>query len=216
LGLDLWVNGYPILVDPGNATYNLDDPWGQYFPDPGAHNTIVVDNLPAFVSRARWRNLLPDSYKKAAALLALLGQETQDIKFEMELHGYQRLSPPLTIKRTVTVRAEQELLVQDYLNGPGSHQVEVYWQFGDNRLVPGPSPLIFEVSAPDGKMVASVRFSSDRELSVHVNWGTTKPAVSGWYSPCYGAKREATTAIVRFIIDGPSVIETRLAFNRPV
>lgn len=42
LSVIAWLNGVPILVDPGFYTYNGAAAWEQHFRDTGAHNTVVV------------------------------------------------------------------------------------------------------------------------------------------------------------------------------
>lgn len=204
LGLDLWANGFPILIDPGNSSFNSDQ-WEKYFRCPRAHSTIVIDGMTPYIQSPILRCLLPAKYVKAKADFTRCEQIDGRIVIEAYHSGYGRLPQPVTVRRQVQILGEDSVLITDRLDGAGRHLVEIILQFGQNRVEVGADPLTLLVYEPAGERVAKVEFKSEARLALNLR--------KGWLSSAYGLRTEATVVICSFELNGSAQVETLFALE---
>ncbi len=96
LSIEVSSFGEPLLVDPGFWTYNGTAEWHRYFRETEAHNTVVVDGR----SQAEFRGRLKWSHAPQAEAHEWITLGALDYA-DGSHSGYQRLSSPVTHRRTV-------------------------------------------------------------------------------------------------------------------
>lgn len=193
LGVSVWSRG-DVLTDSGNASY-ADDRWLEYFRGPLAHNTLTIDDLPPYANPGRFGEFLSARYQQAAAQTSVPEQVERWWWVEAEHSGYARLAAGVSVRRRVLV-APEYVWITDNVSGDGDHTAEMRWHWGSNtvrELAPGSWDIVASERA-----VARAQWFKDGELAV-LRWlhGQTVPTIEGWYSPAYGVKQPATTAVLR-------------------
>jgi len=193
LSIQLALNGLPILIDPGTYTYS--DVAGERgrFRETGSHNTVRLDGA----SQAE-----PAGSFKWNALAH--GQAERWITGNMfdffvgSHSGYSRLARPVLHRRYIFYLKPDFWLIRDVLEGQGSHQVEVLWNFapGALRVVPGG----FEFAASE-QSAATLLFAGVAAFVPDLS--------QGWYSPTYG--RREPCPVLRFSTTSPLPAECATA-----
>lgn len=213
LGIDLWADGHAILPDAGNVSFSMDR-WREYFCGAYAHSTVVVDGLWPAMRFAVLRDLFLDSYAHSEAWIRSLPTTGGDVVIEGWHAGYHRLPAPVDVSRRLRVVGGRTVIVHDELRGEGRHRVEIVFQFGRNLVHLDRGSKTLNVFESGGREIATVSFHSQAELCVHVYRGQTKPSIRGWFSPDYGQREEATTAVCSLQMTGQVVVETAITLQR--
>lgn len=150
LSLVVWLDGAPLVVDPGTARYAADPALRDRFRGTAAHSTVVVDGqeqspiLPgrpfALIDRARApRVQLEDTGDRAVVA--------------GEHYGYARLPARVRHHRQVTLRRDRdELLVEDALSGRGEGSIELRWHVAAPVRRGLPSPLWRRLAALEAEL----------------------------------------------------------------
>jgi hypothetical protein len=122
LSLLLSAENQPILIDSGTYAYREGGQWRRYFRGTSAHNTIVINGLDQSEMRGDFL------WGRGATAQLLDWQTTADYDLITAEHdGYTNLG--FTHRRTVLFYKPDWILVEDYLSGSGTHQIEQNWHF---------------------------------------------------------------------------------------
>lgn len=128
LAVLLSCDGEELLVDPGTYCYNAAPEFRRFFRGTSAHNTLMVDgqDQAAYGASFLWLN----EYRTT-----LVREEFIE---ERQIHawhdGYRTLADPVRHHRRVRVRAG-EVVVEDWLECRGAHEVQLFWHVGTNTCV---------------------------------------------------------------------------------
>jgi hypothetical protein len=177
LSFTLHVGGVPVLVDPGTGSYHADPMARAYFCSTRAHNTVTVDELDQsepggvfmWTSHARAR----------------LVERTED-GITAEHTGYRRLKPPVTHRRTATLK-EGRLDVIDDLISRGEHHYEFRLHFAPWCRVD-----LKEGGIDVAWQRGGLRITRDSQLTYRLAQGEPE---AGWYSRGFNLKEPAPTLI---------------------
>lgn len=189
LSVCLRVAGRDLLIDPGTCSYGGDPYWRVYFRSTAAHNTVTVDGLDQavqetpFIWSQAYRCELLRSERKAGVFRALGRHD-----------GYSRLPEKVLHWRGVVLRSGCGLLVWDYLDGEGSHDVELRWHVRDSAAD----------SAGIWLLGADTFLAIDGDRAISVLEASTDPP-GGWWSPRYGVRESGRT--LRSVASGPLPVE---------
>lgn len=200
-GIDLSVDNYTLIADPGNVTF-VSNRWKRYFQSAWAHSTVVIDGLPPYVSPTTLRSLLAADYISAKAVITSCAETNGRVVIEAQHSGYQRLSRPVAVRRRIEIMTDQWVLIRDYVFGEKTHQMAIVFQLGLNRF-DGQT-----VIAPDGTKLARILFRSDSALRVTTLSGQFEPQLAGWFSPAYGVQVPATTLFCSSDTSGSARVDT--------
>src|SRR6185437_16561625 len=112
---DLAAYGCPIMVDPGTFSY-IESGARDYFRSTDAHNTMVVDGLPAAVPA------MPFSWATRADghLDAWHSSEVVDF-LSCHHNGYERLDDPTIHRRRILFIKHGYWIIWDTLLAAGAH-----------------------------------------------------------------------------------------------
>ena len=203
LSIIVWRRGRPVLVDAGFHCYNGPKPWQDHFRETAAHNTVRIDgqDQARHINKMAWSN----SY---TATLEAEDLATANPWVQGSHDGYRALERGSVLhRRVVWVRQRGYIVVCDFLEGTGSHDVEVTFQFAPGSLKLFPSHASFADHA-DLHWFAAV------DLAARVHEGGTGPD-GGWIAPSLGIKRAAPRLVLSAPMSLPaaivSVISDRLA-----
>ncbi|MEM9820069.1 MAG: heparinase II/III-family protein, partial [Bacteroidota bacterium] len=126
LHLDLWWQGLNICVDPGTYLYYGHQPWFDCFRHTRVHNTVCVDDQDQMDRAYRftwgnWHSCQLNHWQTEAPIQSM----------ELEHHGYQRLSDPVTHRRAVLLIQGLYWIIIDDLLGNASHDLCLHWLLND-------------------------------------------------------------------------------------
>lgn len=130
LSLELWVDGRPVLIDPGTYCYTSDLVERNRFRSTSMHNTVIIDgqeincilvNQPFYLEQNGQVQVLEWHVGK------------NEVRLVAQHDGYARLHPPVMHQRTVSYDARRRLwCIKDELAGEGRHTATWHWHFGSD------------------------------------------------------------------------------------
>jgi hypothetical protein len=169
-----------VLVDPGTCTYTGRPELRQYFRGTLAHNTVCIDGLDQAVQDT--------AFQWSSPFLAELVSDEVDgygnVRLLARHTGYLKCAGTMHW-RGILLAAEGDLLVWDWLDGAGEHDIVINW----HAAVP--------VEAADAGYILRTE-NAEMLLSIHglqaiqVLNGSDKP-IAGWQSVQYGQKNPINT-----------------------
>jgi hypothetical protein len=170
LSIGLWLDGIPVVADPGTYTY-AQEPWRAYFKGTRAHSTVEVEgkDQAASLDTFTWGS----PYWCSGEIL------NPEEPFEAwGTHtGYLRLPQRVTHKRTVQLGMDK-LRVEDVVNGQSSFSALLLWQIHPGWTVEMRGSQ--ETFLRRGNY--ELRVVTDGPGSFVHRSGTTDPMM-GWFSP---------------------------------
>jgi len=195
LSFVLTIDGRPLLVDPGTATYTMDPAMRDRFRSTAMHNTVMVDGRPQSIPAGpfhwqthtdselvRWSPAGPDRGQRRIGSRDRLraSQHATLDYFEAEHSGYAPL-----VHRRALVRTDADLwIVCDQVLGEGLHLLESFWHLHPDWLAEGTGTTFRH---RDGALAA---FGS---TAGRAGIGRGEPDGLGWFAPVYGRLQPATT-----------------------
>ncbi|MGE0451816.1 MAG: alginate lyase family protein [Vicinamibacterales bacterium] len=214
LSLTLDVDGLPLFIDPGTASYTADEAARTCFRSTHLHNTLVVDDLPQSIPDG------PFHWRRTANAVAHLWHTDRDFDaLEASHDGYG----PVEHRRWIFVRHGDLLVVADLVHDTGAADPaqgprNVGGATGRARDVHAHWHLAPRWHAAVGGRRAVLRERS-REYVLAVSAGRLEAFTAsaeprlGWHSPAYGVVEPTTT--LRASLRGalPVWLVTALAFD---
>ncbi len=188
LHLELSCEGYDWLVDSGTYTYNGDWSWRVFFRDTHAHNTVVIDHESQSLSHRTFR------WVKVAKHQVLRWESNEQFDYVAgEQLGYQRLRFPATHRREVLFLKPHTWIIVDTITGSGEHCLELLFHF-----VPCHVAILEKafIARQGDRATMAILPGLPDGLEMSVVCGSLEPK-QGWYSPQYGVKEPAPTALFR-------------------
>ena len=178
----LYVDGAPVLIDPGTYVYFKEPRWRAYFRGTSAHNTVRIDGQDQSVFGGPF---LAVSRAQAGCLEWAPGRCVTGWH-----DGYERLPDPVRHIRTLRVHPEQRRLeVRDVFTGSEAHTVELFFHL-HHAYEAHQTPRHNELSlrGPGGDVLVRL----DERLEVRTATGDERRPL-GWYSTMLGSKHPTTT-----------------------
>ena len=190
LSFELYALDQTFIVDPGSYVYTAVPSWRNRFRSSAYHNTVTVDGQEIHPFVEGWLFALADA-GDVRVMRWDVGDRT--VVFEGEHDAYERLSEPVTHRRTVTFDRDDEIwTVQDELLGSGRHTFESRLHFAHGiDLKRLPEPRGAYVTVCDG---ANLRIEPESEVDFE------SAVEDGWYSPSYG--RRVPIKVLRLVWTG--------------
>jgi len=201
LSVILRLGGEPVVIDTGTYTYTGHPKWRSYFRGTRAHNTVVVDNRDQAVQAASFQWSRPFSAELAKAIEMNDGS----VKLLARHSGYQHLG--VTHWRAILWEPSGVIWVWDYLDGAGTHQLQLHWHV-DADAVPSGDGLY---SVKIGQASVAIGIWGG-ELS-HCSAATEPPG--GWKSEVYGRKQPITTITCKCYGGVPHEFTTCISAQKP-
>jgi hypothetical protein len=198
LSLIVWRKGRPVLVDPGLFCYNGPKPWQDHFRETAAHNTIRIDgrDQALHLNKMAWSNTY-------TATLEGYDLDHQNAWAVASHDGFRALpTGAVTHRRRVWVRERGYIVIADLLEGTGSHDVELTFQFAPGRLTCKDACASFEDRV-------AMRWFAPVPLAAQLHEGDEGPA-GGWIAPSLGVKTAAPRLVLSARLQVPVTLVTVL------
>jgi hypothetical protein len=172
LSLVLSVDGQPLLIDPGTATYTADRSMRDRFRSTRMHNTVVIDGRPQSVPAG------PFHWASRTDARLDFSRCSREFDYAEALHdGYW----PVIHRRAVLRTAAGLWLVADHILGTDHHHIDAYWHVDPAWTRRGAVPQGVHLEHPGGlqAILASTAQSGWQEF-----YGDAEGL--GWCAPVYG------------------------------
>ncbi len=125
LSLEIWVDGAPILVDPGTGRYV--GAARDQLRATGAHNTVTISGEPSSAPAG------PFNWASRAAARTTRREEAPRVTHVVAEHsGFGRLAPPAQHERAVTAVAGTGWIITDRLRGRAARPATSHFQFASD------------------------------------------------------------------------------------
>lgn len=188
LSVVLTIQGQPLLVDGGTATYTMDAAARDRFRSSAMHNTVVVNG------RSQAQPDGPFHWRGATGASPSIWQFAQRADY---LEGRHTAYAPLTHVRQVLAVAGLGWFVVDHLLGTGAVRAEAFWHLHPDweaRERARDGVWIARSGSLTAALASSAPLERNTELSVH--------------APVYGRVVEAACLTARLPDDAPSSLLT--------
>jgi hypothetical protein len=186
LALVLSLDGRPLLIDPGTATYTMDPEVRDRFRSSAMHNTVEIDGRPQSVPAG--------PFHWASRTDARLDLHRAAAEFEI-VEGWHDAYLP-AIHRRAVARTGSLWLIVDHVLDAGRHDVQVHWHLEPSWTLEGERGGAAVFRQPDGFRAALASTARVRDV-FHA-----APQGLGWCAPIYG--RTVPTLTIRHADSGPS------------
>jgi len=202
LSFTLSLGGDEFLVDPGTYSYHTQPEWRAYFRGTSAHNTVRIDGRDQSQQGGNFMWLR----KARSQATAWMSSPERDF-FEGWHDGYRALKDPVLHRRRIVLdKVARTVVVEDYLEMDGEHDVEIFLHA---------APEVHALPTDDGARL----LRGGRALAIHwpeaaggcaeIVRGSLAPA-AGWVSRRFDLKEPAATLAWRARIRGDCVLRTVL------
>ena len=206
LSITMRYNGAAFFVDPGTYDYFTYDDWRNYFRSTRAHNTVEVDGCDQseMLGKFLWG-------ARATTQVVEWQATNESTRVAAEHDGYQRLSDPVTHRRTVELsRSDGTMKIDDAFTCAGPHSAVLHFHCAPNCQVTINDDRTLTVARPEGRL----RLSLPDGCDVRTFCGETDP-IRGWFSPAYHQKVPATTIVASFKFNGSKSVSTLVQILGP-
>jgi hypothetical protein len=140
LSIAVWLDGRPLVVDPGTACYAADPAWRDRFRGTAAHATVVVDGEEQSRLYDGRMFALPDAARGELVALEELGGTARMVARHA---GYRRLRGRVVHRREVRLeRAMRAVVVSDVLDGRGERRPSRIVRFVRRGVLPWTSVIV--------------------------------------------------------------------------
>ena len=202
LSFTLSLGGEEFLVDPGTYAYHTQPAWRAYFRGTGAHNTVRIDGRDQSEPGGNFMWLR----KARAQASAWVSTPDQDF-LEAWHDGYLALADPVMHRRRLVLdKAARRLVVEDYLEMKGAHDVEVFLHGPpeSHALSSGRNTRLFR-----GGRSISITWPDAPGGSALVLRGQQAP-IAGWVSRRFDRREASPTLVWRARLSGDCVLRTTI------
>lgn len=177
LSLALFVDGEPVLADPGTWLYGSGGVWRDWFRSTPAHNTLNIDGKSQSIISGKFNW----SHKAVAALVQAAPEPDWSLCARHD--GYEGRFGAVH-QRTVARRPDG-VLVTDQLLGKGQ-EAEVVFQLAAEITARQDGSIV--TLARDEEPLLTLRFP---DMNLEIRAGGDEPGQGGWISPHFGERQPA-------------------------
>jgi hypothetical protein len=124
LSFEAWLQGVPVVVDPGSYVYTADFDARNHFRSTSMHNTVQVDCEE--INRLHAPDNLWNLHDDARARLIEFTADRETSRFRGAHSGYDRLADVTVIRRSITLdHLTGMLTIEDFVDAAGEHTLKV-------------------------------------------------------------------------------------------
>jgi hypothetical protein len=194
LSITLTLDGRPLMIDPGTATYTVDARVRDRFRLSASHNTLTIDG------RSQSRPGGPFQWHTRTDAVLHDWRSHPHIDWAEASHdGYA----PVRHRRSVLRTTGGGWLVVDEVLGAGPHEAESHWHVDPLWALHADAPGRVMAIHADGSKAWMLCSAGDITLAR----GDTDQSL-GWHSPVYGAVAPSWSACVTRVEHAPFTIIT--------
>jgi hypothetical protein len=203
LGFELFMNGLNVITDCGAYLYTASRDWRNRFRSTAFHNVVQVDDEE--VNRFVGPDALWQLENDARPAVVQWITDPNGAYFAGSHTGYQRLAPPVFVRREVLMDdARGRVVLRDSIDGDGSRRLT--WRF---HFDPAVTPELV-----DGGL--RVR-GGDREvwMTFADGAGRTARLEGAWVSPAYGVREPSQVLVIERTAPLPASLVCAFVARRP-
>ena len=199
--MTLSLEGRPLLVDPGTATYTTDPALRDRFRSSASHNTVTIDNQP----QAR-----PDGpfHWRTRANATLIGWRSHPrLDWVEAVHNAYATLPH---RRSVLRAADSGWLIVDEVLGSGEHTAAAHWHLDPDWTLRTDAPGRMRAMHTDGTE-AWILSDAGEIVLAHGD----DISGMGWFAPAYGVVVPAWSARIARTEQTPIAMVTWVCATPP-
>lgn len=187
LSLTLFVDGEPVLVDPGTWLYGSGGVWRDWFRSTPAHNTLNIDGKSQSIISGKF------NWSHKAVTTLLRTEPEPDWLLCARHDGYAARFGAMH-QRTLA-RHTDGILVTDQLLGK-AHGAEIVFQLASDLATRQEKDVVTVLR--QGEPLLVLRFP---DPAIDIRAGGEHPGQGGWVSPRFGDRRPAERIVWRGTVD---------------
>jgi hypothetical protein len=201
LSFELHVGGVPVVVDPGTGSYLKDAALRDGYRSVSAHSTVQVDGL----EQARLWDQRPFALvEDAVTRVTAFWPHPRRAELRASYDGYATRAGRVRVERSFLLHGYARVLtVEDWLDGPGIHEVSFRLCFRDEEarlreLTPGERERALRVAGGPRRLSEvgiEVGPVGQPLAVVVVEEGLMPELTRSRYSPGYGEEQDALRAV---------------------
>jgi hypothetical protein len=201
LSFTLSVGGSEFLIDPGTYAYHTQPEWRAYFRGTSAHNTVRVDGRDQSEPGGNFM-WLRKARSQATAWSSTAGQDFLEAWHD----GYMGLADPVLHRRRLVLdKRQRRLVVEDYLEMHGPHDIEIFF-----HAAPEVKALALArgaVKLARGDRTIGLRWPDAEDGRAEILQGRVEP-IAGWVSRRFDRREPAPTLVWRARLARDCVLRT--------
>jgi len=203
LSFELFINGMNVVTDSGAYIYTASREWRNRFRSTAFHNVAQVEDEE--INRFVGADALWQLHDDARPLGVQWDSSGRGAYFGGSHNGYQRLLPPVFVRREMLMDTSGRVVVRDWIDGDGTRRLT--WRF---HLDPAVTPEIVDdtVRFSDGVREAWMTFADGLGRTVRI-----EPA---WVSPSYGVRQPSRVLVIERTIPLPASLVCAFVARRPI
>ena len=184
LSFALYYNSMEFLLDVGRLNYS-NSTEGIYGKKAKAHNSIIINNFKSSYSKAD-RHI--PSISKIKKTMFKVNDYNDHLKLEIKHNGFKKNIKNLEFHKRIIKLYKKKFIVEDFLIGNDSCEVENYFHWSDN----------VSLLKNKNKIYLKSNFTSTNSIKLYRKFyrGSKKPFI-GWNFKSYGHKRPITTEVIK-------------------
>ena len=201
LSVVLHIDKNPIIIDPGNNTYQVEFEWKKYFKGTLSHNTVKI-NLKDQAEIAR--PFVGLSHYKTKILETKSDKNTIRIKAQHD--GYKSMGIS-HLREIIFEKSKNLIWINDTVEcvKPGFYFVELPFHFHPKTFIKQNNPINFQASLENNNLLYLV---TDKKLKAKMVKGQIIPQILGWYSDAIDRKEPCTTIYCTAYIERTETFQT--------
>lgn len=182
LSIEISVGDTAFITDPGTYVYTANLRERRLFRSTAYHSTIQIDDEEQRVIREEE----PFAFDSEAAARVLLWESRDERDRVVAEHtGYQRLSEPVTHRRTITFdKTNRWWLVEDEISGSGTHKIAARFHFNSG----------LQVNVSQNHVVAEDKSGGTRLFLCPLDLDQSAKLETQFTSRNYGCRAESVSA----------------------
>ncbi len=201
LSMTLSLEGRPLLVDPGTATYTTDPALRDRFRSSASHNTVTIDNQPQARPNGpfHWRTRANATLNGWRSHPRLDWAEAVHDAYATLLH-----------RRSVLRTTDSGWLIVDEVLGSGEHSAAAHWHLDPDWTLRTDAPGRMRATHTDGTEAWILSDAGEISLA-HGD----ELSEMGWFAPAYGVVVPAWTARIARTEQTPITMVTWIGATPP-
>jgi len=206
LSFELFMDGKPVIVDPGTCTYGIEGPWRDHFRRIEAHNGVQIDREQSYLPAGPFR------WERRNSIELLSPRSWPDGGVRLGYRTKRARRKPLQHLRTIVVDSPRTLFIHDRFEGTGKHWLTFWLHFGLGSRLRRTAKDVFEVLL--GTMVMQLALEGFGSFQCRI-WEGSEDPIAGWVSPSFDYRVPAPTLCIEEEADLPAERTIRLSIPRP-
>jgi hypothetical protein len=205
LSFELFMDGKPVIVDPGTYTYGGGSPWRDHFRRVEAHNGVRIDRKACYLPAGPFR------WKRRNSVDPLSRGDWPDRGVKLGYRTKCARRKPLQHLRTIVVDSSRTVSIHDQFEGSGKHCLTFWLHFALGCHLRRKGELEFEIQLDDRAVQLALEGFGSFQCQI---WEGSEDPIAGWVSPSFDHRALAPTLCIEEEGELPTERTIRLSIAR--